>query len=239
MTTGCSAGGSDAAGPPYEQWDAAYVLGALSSDERREYESHLTGCASCRRAVSELAGMPALLALLDGGTVTDEVAGDGPPLLRSLLATVTRRRRRVRWAAAVASAAAVLLAVALVVVSLQPTSAPVPETTAAPLELVAVAPSSYRASITVTDHQWGTGIAMACHYADWEGASSTDHDVDRLAMVAVGHDGSRTRLATWLAVTGTMALPQASTSMARDEIAAVQVVSADNDEVLLERSLSG
>jgi hypothetical protein len=49
----------------YAMWDAAYVVGSLSSVERREYEAHLSTCPSCREAVSELSGLPALLAQLD------------------------------------------------------------------------------------------------------------------------------------------------------------------------------
>ena len=45
----------------YALWDAAYVLGSLSSTERHEYEAHLSSCPSCREAVAELTGMPALL----------------------------------------------------------------------------------------------------------------------------------------------------------------------------------
>jgi hypothetical protein len=50
--------------PPdkFAQWDAAYVLGALSPADRREYEEHLASCPACQAAVSELAGMPGLLA---------------------------------------------------------------------------------------------------------------------------------------------------------------------------------
>jgi len=33
---------------------AAYLLGALSDGERREFEAHLTGCAQCREDVAEL-----------------------------------------------------------------------------------------------------------------------------------------------------------------------------------------
>ncbi|HEX7212030.1 MAG TPA: zf-HC2 domain-containing protein [Propionibacteriaceae bacterium] len=49
--------------PPdkFAQWDAAYVLGALSPADRREYEEHLASCPACQRAVSELAGIPGLL----------------------------------------------------------------------------------------------------------------------------------------------------------------------------------
>ena len=46
----------------FATWDAAYVLGALSPAERREYEEHLADCSACQSAVSELAGMPGLLA---------------------------------------------------------------------------------------------------------------------------------------------------------------------------------
>jgi anti-sigma factor RsiW len=31
---------------PYSTWDAAYVLGSLSSSDRREYENHLSVCDS-------------------------------------------------------------------------------------------------------------------------------------------------------------------------------------------------
>ena len=54
----------------YLTWDAAYVLGALSGEDRREYESHLAECARCRSAVGELGGMPGLLSLLDLGAVS-------------------------------------------------------------------------------------------------------------------------------------------------------------------------
>lgn len=54
----------------YAMWDAAYVLGALSAADRREFEAHLAGCPECRGAVTELCGVPALLSQLD----RDEVA---------------------------------------------------------------------------------------------------------------------------------------------------------------------
>ncbi len=49
----------------YETWDAAYVLGSLSDSDCREYERHLAGCAPCRDAVAELAGLAPLLSLVD------------------------------------------------------------------------------------------------------------------------------------------------------------------------------
>jgi hypothetical protein len=51
-------------GDRYAEWDAAYVLGALSPSDRRVYERHLGECPACRAAVAELAGMPGLLSTL-------------------------------------------------------------------------------------------------------------------------------------------------------------------------------
>jgi anti-sigma factor RsiW len=60
---------------------------------------------------------------------------------------------------------------------------------------------------------------------------------DKLAMVVVNRDGTHTQLATWVADPGHTATPAGSISTPVDQIAAVQVVSADNGHVLLERSL--
>jgi hypothetical protein len=64
----------------YATWDAAYVLGALSSADRRGYEAHLSTCISCRLAVSELCGLPALLRQLSRVDVAaiDLTAAPGP-----------------------------------------------------------------------------------------------------------------------------------------------------------------
>jgi anti-sigma factor RsiW len=67
MTTFGGRGGLSSPGDTdeYALWDAAYVLGSLPFSEQREFEAHLSACPSCGEAVSELSGMPALLAQLD------------------------------------------------------------------------------------------------------------------------------------------------------------------------------
>lgn len=70
-----AAGSGD--GHPYATWDAAYVLGALSGPDRREFEGHLARCSSCRSAVSELAPVPELLSLLSGPATA---AATAPPV---------------------------------------------------------------------------------------------------------------------------------------------------------------
>jgi hypothetical protein len=60
---------------------------------------------------------------------------------------------------------------------------------------------------------------------------------DKLAMVVVNRNGTHTQLATWVADPGHTATPAGSISTPVGEIASVQVISADNGKVLLERSL--
>src|ERR1700747_529389 len=79
----------------YAMWDAAYLLGALSPIDRREFEAHLASCPQCLHAVAELSGMPALLSLLNGNDVAAitgfghaaEVPAMPSELLPPLLAT--------------------------------------------------------------------------------------------------------------------------------------------------------
>jgi hypothetical protein len=232
---------------PYETWDAAYVLGSLSSTERREYEAHLSGCVSCRSSVGELSGMPALLAMLTPDEVTAiDTGGMEPPPLRpqlldGVLFEVRRRRRRGRWITwSVAAAAAAVLAVGVfVAIKPAPFSAhtPAPQVSAATVTMTPVMPSSFDATIQVTPMGWGTHIEMTCTYHQEIGADATE-DADKLAMYAVGRDGSRVQLATWMAREGESASPTASTSMPMEKIAAVQVVKAETGDVLLQRSLS-
>lgn len=74
-------------------WDAAYVLGALSDADRREFEAHMVDCVSCREAVTELVAISPLLSLLDYDHVVSVDAANASPtappcpdLLTSLLA---------------------------------------------------------------------------------------------------------------------------------------------------------
>ncbi len=45
---------------PYARLDAAYLLGALDTDERRAYEAHLTICRWCRAGLAEVSAIPPL-----------------------------------------------------------------------------------------------------------------------------------------------------------------------------------
>ncbi|MGW3999585.1 hypothetical protein ACWEF6_39340 [Amycolatopsis sp. NPDC004772] len=94
---------------PYRDWDAAYVLGALSPAERREYEGHLGCCVSCAAAVASFAGMPGILSVVPRETSVELLGPVSPrvSLMPGLVraARASRRRGRARVAAAVAGAA--------------------------------------------------------------------------------------------------------------------------------------
>jgi hypothetical protein len=238
-------GGDLVDGDRYVTWDAAYVLGSLSSNERREYEAHLETCARCRSAVAELSGIPALLAMLDLEDVRalDEETPEPPPLrpevLDSILDKVRWRRRRSRWlTSAAVGVAAALLAVG-VVIAIRPEIVGLenyePQETTQAMDMAKVSETPINASISLTGFGWGTRIDMACSYGEWGQAGTIPPQ--NLGMVVVGRDGSHTEVATWLGLSGATALPSATTPMQKDEIAAVQLVSSDNGKVLLEKHL--
>lgn len=228
----------------YAMWDAAYVLGSLSYADRREFETHLTGCVPCREAVGELSGMPALLSRLDGDQVAAIAEGDAAPeapplpaeMLPSLLAKVAWRRRRSRlmtWTATAAAAAVLAIGVFIGVHGHPMTGMPTPpQASVSALPMAQVGTAALASTVSVNPQHWGTYIDLNCVCL----APVNSHH-DTLAMVVVGRDGSHTRLATWVAEPGHTAKPAGSISMPVDQIAAVQVVLADSDRVLLQRSL--
>jgi hypothetical protein len=110
----------------FADWDAAYVLGALSAADRARFEDHLAGCAPCRASVAEIAGMPGLLAQVPAGEALaigspEEVLARPPASLMPELPRVvgpgasaasrsgSRSRARRWWVSPLAAAAAALL----------------------------------------------------------------------------------------------------------------------------------
>jgi len=232
---------SDGGNHRYAMWDAAYVLGSLSSVDRHEFEAHMADCPSCREAVAQLSGMPALLSRLDRNEVAainesdhtswvQEMSADLP----SLLATVRWRRRRTRlvtWTAAAAAAVVLAISVLVGVAGRSPTSTP-PQASASALPMAQVGTTLLASTVSLSSQQWGTHIALkfVC-------TAPVDAHHDTVALVVVGRDGSQSRLATWVAIPGHTATPTGSISTPVDQIAAVQVVLADNGRVMLQRSV--
>ena len=229
----------------YATWDAAYVLGSLSPADRREFEAHLSGCPLCAQAVAELSGMPALLSKLDSQTVAainDQTAEPpmAPNLLPSLQFAVRRRRHRSRlmtWSSSAAAAVLLAIGVFVGVANHSLTSQPVqtaqpPQASASALPMDQVGTKALASTVSLSSQNWGTVIDLRCVCL----APVYAHH-DKLAMVVVNRDGTHTQLATWVADPGHTATPAGSISTPVNQIASVQVGSADNGKVLLERAL--
>lgn len=225
----------------YAEWDASYVLGALSPAERREYEEHLESCETCRRAVGELTPMPGLLARLEAeramALLDDEPAPAAAP--RPELLTAVRheaRRRRVRRTRLRLAVGAVAGAVALtaVVVPIGLTRTP------AGVEVVAfgtVAEVPVTATAELTPVAWGTRIDLDCTY-ETEGADAANAPAEGwpYALVVVDRDGRRSELSSWRASPGATARLEAGTAVDLDDIVALEIRAVASGDVLLRGS---
>jgi hypothetical protein len=240
---------------PYRDWDAAYVLGMLSTEERRSYERHLATCPACTAALAELAGMPAILSRLSpeeavalaeapaAGSAQDDHLRDGvhgPDLVQSLARSVNRRRRRLRVGVAglVVGVGAVLAAAGLVgglflqpaaELATPPTSAqttPAGVTTA----MTQVRPGWLDAELTVTPKGWGTRLDWSCSYSEnWpQGGTPTTYD-----LVVTDTSGVETTAASWTATGSKAENLSASTSVPATDIRSVDIRMAGSDQPLV------
>lgn len=174
----------------YADWDAAYVLGALSGTERAEYEDHLAGCARCRAAVAELAGMPGLLGQLTPAEAMAVESGSTPVALptfddeyavppASLMPVLPVPLPRRRWVAPLAAAAAALLigGVGGYAMSQARGTSPgrAPSATALANTRLAFSPvkvSPMTAVVDVVPTGKGTELRVECQYAQLGGSGS-------------------------------------------------------------------
>jgi hypothetical protein len=204
---------------PYADWDAAYVLGALSSTERREYEEHVDGCERCAASVAELGMMPGLLRL-----VPDE---EGAAYLdRPAIPVVPRARRRLPAKALAVAAAVLLLAGVGTGVLVGVRGGPGPRTVA----LGSVVASPLHATVSLTRESWGTEVAMTCTYGGEYGARR------RYDLYVVDAAGHRQLVSRWQAGPGDTARTTGATDLAPSAIARVELRAADGT-LLLARSL--
>jgi hypothetical protein len=211
---------------PFRHDDAAYVLGALSDDERREFEAHLETCPDCAARVAEVAPLPRLLAGLpeDAFRPRDEPVPD--TLLPALLRAVRReqRRRRGILAALGGLAAACLVALAVVVAwPSQPSRAPQAASRAGQA-MTAVVASPVSATALITDVGWGTRIELTCRYGDGY-EQARDYALVVVDKHAVVHDAGTWQLAAGKAITFT-----GGTSLHRAEIARVEITPASRTD---------
>jgi hypothetical protein len=228
----------------FTEWDAAYVLGALSPADRREFEHHLEACERCRAAVAELSALPGLLgridserafALLDAGESPESDETDAPAGLPADLVQriLTRdRRRRIGRRAGILVGLAAAAAVAGIVV--------VPGLISAQPDVVAslhqVVESPLSANVRLTSVGWGTKIDMSCSYAAAEG-DAAGRGPWTYSLWVIDDEGDESQVSTWSASAGATARVGAGTALAIDDIASVEVRASD-EAVLLSGEIS-
>ncbi|MEV4053298.1 zf-HC2 domain-containing protein [Amycolatopsis sp. NPDC049688] len=209
---------------PFATFDAAYVLGALSPEDRQRFEEHLRTCDRCAASVRDLAGLPGLLARVDAPAVPPDLAPPPPDLLPSVLRRV-RRGRRIRTAVTSASAAlAVSACVALAVVASSSVPAPPPS-----VAMTALGAFPVRADARLDAFSWGTQVDMSCSYTG-------DRSSGEYILVAISRSGAETQLATWKAVPDNTARIVIGTALKTSDLTALEV-RAGNGLALLRLTL--
>ena len=186
-------------------WDAAYVLGALSPEERLSYEDYLAANPARAGSLSEFAGIPGILnalspvealALLDA-PADDNRGSDRPlDLMPSLARAAQRRQRRTRGIAIAlaAATAAALLAVGGIVTATV-FRAPTPSSSTAAPRLVPMSQTNggrLTAQLAVTQKTWGTRFDWQCQYT-----TAWSKSIGSYYLVVTTDDGRQIPVASW------------------------------------------
>jgi len=153
----------------YRDWDAAYVLGSLSPQERHEFELHLADCPDCSGAVAELAGIPGILAALQAAEAFPLATPSGTELPGSVLpgfaAKVRRRRLRNTALAAALAVGSAAAAAGITLAVASPTPSVQIQQAGFALRFSAVVASPITAVGTARSVGWGTQLDWSCTYA--------------------------------------------------------------------------
>ncbi len=220
----------------FETYEGAYVLGSLSPSDRALFEAHLRDCEACSRAVSELAGLPGLLAKVPADVVEgiDERAPVPATLLPGLVAAAQRQQRRRTTRIALLAAAAVAVAAGVgagtaVTLDDDPPAAPPAVADIAPAQqMTPVGGSASSGWVSLTEVAWGTRLDLTCTY---ESAYGGDEPWTYL-LVVQATDGRTEQAAAWAAEPGKELRVTGATSVRPDDIASVEVQASDGRAVL-------
>ena len=218
------------------EWDAAYILGALSLEDRRTYEGYLAANPARAAELTGLAGMPGILnalsrdeavALTDlGGAPPAENRPDNVASLAHAAAKRQQRSRRMWLAAAVASAAALLIAGAVVGATVFPQSS-APTQTVAMQAMQPTPRGGLTAELAVIEKKWGTELNWACQYTkDWS------RNVDSYDIVVTTHDGVQQAVGSWKPAGDEATGLSAATSIPTSQIRTVDIRVTGSNEPL-------
>ena len=223
------------------EWDAAYVLGALSLEDRRTYENYLAANPARAAELTDLAGMPGILNALsrDEAVGLTNLAGappaqDRPDNVASLAQAAAKRQQKSRrtWlATAIAAAAALVITGGVVGATAFPRSQ-------APVQAVAMQAmqptprGGLTAELAVTEKKWGTELNWACQYTkDWS------RNVGSYDIVVTTHDGVQSAVGSWKPAGDEATGLSAATSIPTSQIRTVDIRVTGTNEPLAIKTL--
>ncbi len=218
------------------EWDAAYVLGALNSDDEHTYENYLATNPQRSAELTELAGMPDILNVLspEEALALTDLAGSPPVQDRhdnvaSFARAAEGRQRQSRRARLVGVIAA---AAAFVIIGGVVGATVFPRTTGS-VQTVAMAPMQpgsrpgLTAQLAVTEKKWGTELNWACEYTkDWS------RDVVSYDIVVTTKNGAQTTVGSWRPAGDEATGLSAATSIPTSEIRTVDIRVSGTDQPL-------
>jgi Putative zinc-finger len=212
---------------------AAYVLGALSPEESRAFEEHMSDCAACTAEVREFSELPGLLAQLPPDdpalTITEEQL-EPPPVLPSLLLSVRRERRRRRWRAVTAAGLAAACVAGLgtaVALDLRSTA---PVQTSVPLAFRPVGDVPVEATATLQPKEWGTEVRIACTYTGggWAGDKPRTY-----RLVPLDRNGKEhAPIGDWEVLPNKEVLMTGATALTMDQLGRLEIRSSEGRPIL-------
>lgn len=201
----------------FHQWSAAYVLGALDTEERLSYEAHLADCESCQAEVQAFSAIPGLL----NRAGTDElieapsrVAESIVERIQSEWSELSRSRNRWRWIAGAAAVVALVLAFATMTGPSQPGT-----------RMVVQSGSVATGSVTLDERAWGTAITL-----DLQDLPPNDTYV----AWAVDNSGEWQQVATWGPTPNSSAHVSGASSFDTRDLERIVVTPEDQSQPLFE-----
>lgn len=218
------------------EWDAAYVLGALSLEDRRTYEDYLAANPARAAELTELREMPGILGALsrDEALALSDL-GEAPAdsdvaSLGQVAARRQRRSRRTMLAATVAVAAALAIVGGVVGATVFPRTPSVQRVALEPMQ--PGQREGLTAQLAVSEKKWGTELNWACEYTkEWA------RDVESYDIVVTTRDGAQRAVGSWRPAGNEATGLSAATSIPTSEIRSIDIRVSGSDEPLAIRNL--
>lgn len=199
------------------EWSGAYVLGALDSLDRTEFERHLASCDQCKAVVASFAPIPGLLAKVDPSpaeAVPAAVLVDASRRITHERSALVASRQRWRWVAVAAAAAAIVM----VGVTLSGLGG------GPPVTAVALEPEwGVTGEVTVSSRMWGTEVGFDLQ--------QLPPDVTCIAW-AIDEAGEWQPVAWWGPTPTHQARVTGSSSLQLDQVTEIVVTTTDRDEIV-------